>query len=157
MPRGTRDEGYRVRTRLIIERVFDRAERKGWNRAYAIDVLMASLSPARIKAGVVGPCFYCFDDLAATVDHIVPVSEGGTDDRSNLVSCCWDCNNLKRTTTLQTFLHWHPFGRDRDRRRRWLDACKNPEYQRLSDLHHEWLEEQLRLDPERYRVPRWAA
>ncbi len=50
-------------------------------------------------------CEYCgrvcnrkFEDAAqATVDHIVPLSEGGDGfDRSNLIVCCRRCNRAKR-------------------------------------------------------------
>ncbi len=41
-------------------------------------------------------CVLCGDDSEAgaqlEVDHIVPVSKGGTDDRSNLRALCWACN-----------------------------------------------------------------
>lgn len=31
----------------------------------------------------------------AQVDHIIPHSKGGTDDRSNLIVCCRQCNISK--------------------------------------------------------------
>ena len=34
-------------------------------------------------------------DLVLEVDHVVPRSEGGTDDESNLVTTCRDCNRGK--------------------------------------------------------------
>lgn len=39
-------------------------------------------------------CHYC-GDLAETVDHVVPASEGGTNDMTNLVAACWPCNRRK--------------------------------------------------------------
>ena len=36
-------------------------------------------------------CAYCGDD-ANTVDHIIPISKGGTDDPMNLVAACSRCN-----------------------------------------------------------------
>jgi len=44
-------------------------------------------------------CFYC-QDYATQVDHVVPKSLGGTDDRSNLVACCTFCNNIKKAKPL---------------------------------------------------------
>lgn len=41
-------------------------------------------------------CHYC-GEKANSVDHIVPVSRGGTDDEDNLVSCCRSCNSRKGT------------------------------------------------------------
>lgn len=40
-------------------------------------------------------CAYC-GAHANTVDHIVPLARGGSDDESNLVACCGACNYSKR-------------------------------------------------------------
>lgn len=40
-------------------------------------------------------CAYCgrrAPDVQLQIDHIRPVSKGGTNDESNLTSACWDCN-----------------------------------------------------------------
>ena len=45
-------------------------------------------------------CRYCHaTDQPLTVDHVTPVALGGTDDPSNLVACCKDCNAGKSSTT----------------------------------------------------------
>lgn len=47
-------------------------------------------------------CRYCgatAPDAPLTVDHVVPVTLGGTDDPSNLVAACKDCNAGKTSTT----------------------------------------------------------
>ena len=36
-------------------------------------------------------CVYCGDE-ANTVDHVIPISKGGTDDPNNLVAACSRCN-----------------------------------------------------------------
>ena len=36
-------------------------------------------------------CVYCGDE-ANTVDHVIPISKGGTDDLNNLVAACSRCN-----------------------------------------------------------------
>ncbi len=41
-----------------------------------------------------GPCVYC-DGEADSVDHIVPVLQGGTHDEENLVPACRTCNGSK--------------------------------------------------------------
>lgn len=49
------------------------------------------------------PCVYCgvpLNRATATVDHIVPVSKGGLDDRRNFATACFRCNNGKRDTVL---------------------------------------------------------
>jgi 5-methylcytosine-specific restriction endonuclease McrA len=43
-------------------------------------------------------CHWCavdLDEYNATVDHLIPLSVGGTDARSNLVLACVPCNNAR--------------------------------------------------------------
>lgn len=40
------------------------------------------------------PCAYC-GQPADTIDHVIPVSAGGTNHRENLVPCCRSCNQRK--------------------------------------------------------------
>jgi 5-methylcytosine-specific restriction endonuclease McrA len=49
---------------------------------------------AAILARDLGRCHYC-GELANTVDHLVPVSAGGTDAPTNLVAACARCNGRK--------------------------------------------------------------
>lgn len=47
-------------------------------------------------------CRYCgatAPDVKLTVDHVVPVSLGGTDESSNLVAACGDCNGGKTSSS----------------------------------------------------------
>lgn len=45
-------------------------------------------------------CRYCRSkDNPLTLDHVVPVALGGTDDPSNLVACCRDCNAGKSSSS----------------------------------------------------------
>lgn len=53
-----------------------------------------------------GPCAYCGDILPTTVDHVIPVSRGGTNDRSNLVPACTSCNMEKLTFTPEEWREW---------------------------------------------------
>jgi 5-methylcytosine-specific restriction endonuclease McrA len=52
------------------------------------------------KAGVTHPAVSA---CGASVDHVVPVTRGGTDDLDNLVTACWPCNARKGDFTLQEF------------------------------------------------------
>jgi len=48
-------------------------------------------------------CRYCgrkTPQVVLEVDHIIPVSKGGTDDMDNLVTSCWECNRGKGATLL---------------------------------------------------------
>jgi hypothetical protein len=48
-------------------------------------------------------CQYCGDrppDVVLEVDHIQPVSKGGTDHDLNLITSCFDCNRGKRDRVL---------------------------------------------------------
>lgn len=45
-------------------------------------------------------CYYCQKKITAkeaTMDHIVPMSRGGTSTRGNVVVCCKACNNEKKS------------------------------------------------------------
>ena len=49
-----------------------------------------------------GKCHYCgkpFPPEELTMDHIVPVSRGGTSTRGNVVPCCKSCNTEKKYLT----------------------------------------------------------
>jgi 5-methylcytosine-specific restriction endonuclease McrA len=116
MPRGIRDEKRRLRAIAMVERQLHRVTRKKkWTARQVAEIVYATLTPARVTYGVIGPCFYCGDELATTVDHIVPLADGGLDGHPNVVSCCVECNTLKHITNADSFLVYYPFGKDRER------------------------------------------
>jgi len=48
-------------------------------------------------------CQYCGEkspDVVLNCHHIEPVAKGGTDDITNLITSCFDCNNGKRDIKL---------------------------------------------------------
>lgn len=47
-------------------------------------------------------CHYCGQE-ANTVDHLIPISKGGTDEASNMVAACNKCNSGKRDRIAPTF------------------------------------------------------
>lgn len=48
-----------------------------------------------------GICYYCGFE-ANEVDHIIPVSYGGTDDEDNLIACCDICNKIANNKVFDT-------------------------------------------------------
>ena len=52
-------------------------------------------------------CQYCFKEInekSFFADHIIPMSKGGTNFKSNLISSCHDCNNKKKDKEVFEFL-----------------------------------------------------
>ena len=70
-------------------------------RRSAMPVDDATIEYLRILRGDI--CSYC-GKSAGTVDHIVPVADGGTNDWDNLTSACSSCNSRKHDRSLLTFL-----------------------------------------------------
>ena len=66
---------------------------------------------ARVLARDAHTCGYCGRE-ATTVDHIIAKVNGGTDDESNLISCCKTCNSTKGARVLVRTAYVN---------KRWLD------------------------------------
>lgn len=52
-------------------------------------------------------CRYCgipLTKLTVTLDHVIPVSKGGTNDLDNLVACCKKCNHDKDSMSADEFI-----------------------------------------------------
>lgn len=56
-----------------------------------------------------GRCAYCKAFGAEQIDHVKPVSRGGSDEVSNLVLACQPCNKRKGTQTATEFGHGQVF------------------------------------------------
>ena len=63
---------------------------------------------ARILARDGWTCQYCGNDEHAlmTVDHVIPISKGGTDEDSNLISACQRCNYSKGNRMGLSVCYW---------------------------------------------------
>lgn len=61
----------------------------------------AALALALIEAGCLYQCAWCggVDDL--TIDHVIPLSRGGTDELANLRWLCRSCNSVKGASLTQ--------------------------------------------------------
>ena len=66
-------------------------------RAKARDLRKSSWWKNKIAQGL---CYYCGDKTSPqdlTMDHVVPLVRGGKSAKNNLVACCKECNNKKKT------------------------------------------------------------
>lgn len=107
-------------------------------------------------------CRYCggvAPDVKLTVDHVTPVALGGTDDPSNLVAACRDCNYGKASTSPDEVLV-QQVGEDD---MRWADAIKRAaeamaaEPGRAKTRHAWFLEEWQKWDSDYTSIPDgWA-
>jgi hypothetical protein len=63
---------------------------------------------ARLREEIIwsGPCAYCGDEAQLQVDHVIPWSRGGTDDRDNLRPACKRCNMEKLDFTPEEWREW---------------------------------------------------
>lgn len=65
--------------------------------------------PAAVRRAVLtwNKCTYCGDLLGPfEVDHIRPLSRGGTNDRANLTSACVSCNTQKSNLLVHEWRQW---------------------------------------------------
>lgn len=51
-------------------------------------------------------CTYC-GGMANTADHVIPVSKGGTNEITNLVPACHDCNSTRQNRDLVRLKYWN--------------------------------------------------
>jgi hypothetical protein len=49
-------------------------------------------------------CVYCESTMRLVLDHVIPLSRGGSNDASNLVACCEPCNSEKGALTPDEWL-----------------------------------------------------
>lgn len=53
----------------------------------------------RLKVLAVGKCLKCGSSKRLTVDHVVPISKGGSNTLLNLQCLCYGCNRQKGANT----------------------------------------------------------
>ena len=115
---------------------------------------------ARIAAKSDHKCWYfgCkLSDATRTHDHVIPRSEGGPSNESNLVLACRECNNQKRNLSLEAYrkecggvmffgesINKH---QPEPKRKKEDDACDGPKGGRVPDV-------QVDIKPEEKR-PRY--
>ena len=88
-----------------------------------------------------GKCACCGKSLTTktmTMDHVIPISRGGTNDAKNMVALCYDCNELKGN------LLYRPESF-------YISAINESMYLECQDLFHEWFDTIYKdFDLERY-------
>jgi 5-methylcytosine-specific restriction endonuclease McrA len=52
-------------------------------------------------------CHYC-NGPANTADHIIPISKGGSDELSNLLPACHQCNSTRQDRDRVRLAYWNP-------------------------------------------------
>lgn len=65
------------------------------------------LAKEYLAEGKIKNCMYCSSKLTddnATIDHIVPISNGGSNCQVNLIVCCRDCNSERGDTNFYEYL-----------------------------------------------------
>lgn len=74
-------------------------------RTYLGDETLSSDTVLDVKAEYLGICPYCNTKITrGHIDHIIPVSRGGTNARDNLVWACGKCNQQKSNKSLLRFM-----------------------------------------------------
>lgn len=58
-----------------------------------------------LKSLFAGKCGYCRVAIGDTLDHILPLFRGGTNDKNNLLMACRSCNSSKGAKTIG---EWKP-------------------------------------------------
>ncbi len=104
-----RQKEYRNGVRAGERAIIGRASDADYNRAYKAlcqaDGEITAEDVRAIRAEFAGDCPYCLAPVKeGGLDHIVPVSKGGTNARDNLVWCCRSCNAKKKGRSVVRFL-----------------------------------------------------
>lgn len=76
-------------------------------RARKVNAKHEPYSPKEMYERDFHMCMYCFDK-ANTLDHVVPLSNGGSDMADNIVAACKSCNSSKGSKTL---VEWFLFNK----------------------------------------------
>lgn len=62
-----------------------------------------------------GMCAYCRKNKADTIDHVTPLTKGGTNDVGNLVPACFSCNSKKGNKSIWAWNFWWAYSLSRIR------------------------------------------
>ena len=60
------------------------------------------------QAGICAYCHYQHNPDRLTIDHILPITKGGSNNISNICLACWRCNLTKHARTLEEWVNrWY--------------------------------------------------
>lgn len=110
-------QGSAFRRDIAVRLVLAEARKHGWDDEQLAKVLTLQLGITRLLANIFGPCVYCGTWEAGHIDHVIPMTRGGTDDPRNRVSCCKPCNHAKGDRTPQ---EWHRGDPKPSKRKRFI-------------------------------------
>lgn len=105
--------------------------------------------PSAVRSDVLAAerCYFCHDLLLPReVDHLVPLSRGGTNDRDNLVAACVACNTQKRAMLLSEWrayrtthgMPWPPLASHPTDPVHYGDRCRDCTDRRRGELPDHW-------------------
>ena len=84
--------------------IIDASEQRRRGRLLNIEGTFTADEWAAKLATANGRCTYCGEEAALTMDHVVPVSRGGTNWIDNLVPACGPCNFSKGTSDVDEWM-----------------------------------------------------
>lgn len=103
-------EGFRAAVRLTLVpepmTVEEWQGRQARRARRAVDAARDLPAWLRVEVLAAGRCAYCGEPGPTEVDHVVPVTQGGTRARSNLAAACYWCNREKGPATPAQWRAW---------------------------------------------------
>ena len=105
--RKTHREAVRRHNQTVVGRVAKvrRSHARRARKAQVGGILtLTVLNLVSLQGGVCAYCERPFSDVRPpTIDHVIPLSRGGTNDDSNVVAACRSCNSSKGSRTAVEF------------------------------------------------------
>lgn len=86
-------ERFRAAVRRSYQK--NRAKRLDWAHRRRLIVDSGEVSLGALDALLASPCSYCGATERIEIDHVIPLSRGGTHAEENLTSACRSCNASK--------------------------------------------------------------
>jgi len=97
---------HSLQGKLIYMKIIHKRRKLLKNNKY--DLSVDKIKKAFMKSN--GKCPYCFTPIyenSFSLDHIKPISKGGSNHLNNLIACCKPCNSKKRDSLLRNFKRLH--------------------------------------------------